>query len=422
MINVGDKIDHFLIKEFKGAGHFSLVYVAHDTHLGRLVALKFANTSIANSSPDNPDHPEKGEESLPLLREARSMVDLHAPHTTRVLSIGKYKNEIYLVYEYMNQTLEQELVSHGSLGWQNCLRSFHRIAETIDHLHRRGYVHGDLRPRIIMYDDRGLCYVADMVIVRRAGMVKWQNALNLAVSKMDVFEYAPPEARLQPDEYVLDPSFDIWSIGLVMYEALTGQSLVKPLDELRQHGFDVNYPSPVSFDASIPHQFEEICRICLSVEPEDRYTSSQLLEAIQGISQSERPKKPKVFISHASKDREFVEDHIVRFLESNGVSTWYSKATIQSATEWERSILQGLRECSWFLLVMSTASCQSEWVKDEVFWGIDNRQDRIIPIIIDDVDVSDFHIRLRRIQAIDLREDPGVDNEQILELINRGNG
>jgi len=408
MVSIGDKIDHYLIKEFKGEGHFSLVYVAEDTLLDRPVALKLANSSEANETSD----------SLPLVREARSMVNLHAPHTTRVLAIGQHRNEVYLVYEYMHQTLHQEIINHGSLKWKNCLRTFLRVAETIDHLHRRGYVHGDLRPRIIMYDERGLCYVADMMTVRRSGTQNWHQTLNLTARKVDVFMYAPPEARLAPEKYGLEPSFDIWALGLVMYEALTGHSLVKSLEDLRENGFDTDFPSVLSFDPNIPARFDEICRRCLSLDAAQRFSSSEFLDALRHINESERPNVPSVFISHSSQDREFVENHIVRFLESNGISTWYSKATIQSATEWERSIVQGLKECSWFLLVMSSASCQSEWVKDEVFWGIDNRQNRIIPVIIDDVDMGEFHIRLRRIQAIDMRVDPSAMNAKILEIIN----
>jgi serine/threonine protein kinase len=319
----------------------------------------------------------------------------------------------------MHRTLEQELINHGNLRWHNCLRSFLRVAETIEHLHRRGYVHGDLRPRIIMYDERGLCYIADMMIVRRTEMVKRLDALQVTTGDTDPFEYAPPEARLGNDDYILHPSFDIWSIGILMYEALTGQKLVSSVAQLQDRGFDTDFKSPVSFDADIPEKFDEICRVCLSPDPKNRYTSSQLLRALRRINESEQPARPRVFISHASNDREFVENHIIRFLESNGVATWYSKATIQSATDWERSILQGLQECCWFLLVMSVSSVQSEWVKDELFWGIDHRLDRIIPVIIDDVDRGDFHIRLRRIQAIDLRDKPDVNNQDILKLINR---
>ena len=410
MIQVGDTVDHFRILALKGQGSHSRVYVAEDTILKRKVALKVATQKVGLDSNKNP-----------LLREARAMVDLLAPNTTRVFAVGEYEGENYLVFEYMHQTLRDEITTHGSLSWQNCLRTFLRITETINHLHRRGYVHCDVRPRNVMYDSRGLAYTSDMAVVRSADSVLWSDALKLAMKEMSLVKYAPPEARLLKEEYVVEQSFDIWSIGLVMYEALTGISLALSADEFDAKGFDENFKQPHVYNADIPHKFSEICRVCLSVDPAGRYTSNQLLSELRRINESERPFKPSVFISHASVDREFVEQHIVSFLESNGVSTWYSKAAIQSAAEWERSILQGLRESPWFLLVMSEASALSEWVKDEVFWGIDNRVNRIIPVLIDRVDIGEFHIRLRRIQAVNLQDDPEVNNQKILEILNDNN-
>ena len=410
MLEPGDTVDHYEIKELIGAGSFSLVYAAEDMMLNRVVALKMSNTKQPN--------PEENA----LLLEATAMVNMNAPHTTKVLAAGHHEGEAYLIYDHMHQTLRQELTSHGSLSWQNCLRTFLRVAETIDHLHRRGYVHADIRPRNIMYDSRGFAYLSDMAIARRADTVRWDEALNLAQKQAALVKYAPMEARLDPENYVLHTSFDIWSIGLVLYESLTGESLVVAPEELGEGAFPKNFRGPSTVNAEIPGKFDTICKQCLNLDPATRYTSSRLLDDLRKINETEKPFKPKIFISHASHDREFVEQHIVGFLESNGIATWYSKVAIQSAVEWERSILQGLEGTSWFLLVMSKKAAESEWVKDEVFWGIDNRQGKIIPVLIDDVDIGDFHIRLRRIQAIDLRADPDVDNIKIMEILNNSRG
>ncbi|MFT5015198.1 MAG: serine/threonine protein kinase, partial [Dinoroseobacter sp.] len=403
-INIGDQIDHYLIKEFRGTGTITLVYIAEDVLLNRLVAIKIGSKRYSHGP-------------SPLLYEAQTLVDLNAPHTTRVLAVGSIDGEHYYVYEYMAASLRQEIEQHKRLSWRNCLRSLLRIAEAIDHLHRRGYVHADIRPRNVMYDTRGFCYLSDMATTRHAEGMNWNVAMEFANKNIDLVKYAPPEARLKPDEYMLDPSFDIWSLGLVMYEALTGVSLVVPNKELFSVGFNSDIKLPTSFDATIPAIFDDLCSCCLSLEPQDRFPISQVLTLLRQINESEKPFKPKVFISHTTADREFVEEHIVGFLESNGINTWYSKAEIQSASEWERGILQGLQESAWFLLVMSEASSRSEWVKDEVFWAIDNRQERIIPVLIDQVDMGDFHIRLRRIQAIDMRFQPEVVNEKILKAL-----
>ncbi len=317
----------------------------------------------------------------------------------------------------MQHNLRDEIVSHGRLGWKNVLRTFLRVAEAIDHLHRRGYVYGDIRPRNIMYDKRGLAFLSDMVMVRYSDNHGWQEALDQANMEAARVKYAPPEARLFHSEYALVPSFDIWSIGMVLYESLTGKSLVQTKEELMSTGFDGNFPIPSSLNADIPEDFDEICANCLRLEPDARYSSGELLDRLRQINESKRPFKPKVFISHSTRDRDFVEQHIVGLLESNGIDTWYSKVSIQSASEWERSILNGLEQSNWFLVVMSEASSQSEWVKDEVFWAIDHRKSNIIPVLKDQVEMADFHIRFRRIQAVDLRMDAEVHNQKILDIL-----
>jgi|TARA_Y100000310_G_scaffold302039_4_gene339037 CRP-like cAMP-binding protein len=111
--------------------------------------------------------------------------------------------------------------------------------------------------------------------------------------------------------------------------------------------------------------------------------------------------RQSVFISHASENKEYVEQKIIPALDRAGVGYWFSTVDIQSASIWERSILAGLQQCEWFLIAMSPESLQSEWVKDELFWAIDNRPQHIIPVLTGSCDPVDFHIRMRRLQLID---------------------
>src|SRR5207302_3802478 len=92
----------------------------------------------------------------------------------------------------------------------------------------------------------------------------------------------------------------------------------------------------------------------------------------------------KVFISHSVEDHAFVKQEIVKFLESQGIDTWFAENEIQAADRWEQSIRHGLESCDWFLVVMSPRSAQSKWVKAEVSWAIDKREGRLIPVLIHD--------------------------------------
>ncbi len=84
----------------------------------------------------------------------------------------------------------------------------------------------------------------------------------------------------------------------------------------------------------------------------------------------------RVFISHSSLDREFVELNIIAPLRAHGVETWYSSDSIETADEWAMKIIEGLKSCDWFLVAMSPRSVESKWVQREVHWAMERREGR----------------------------------------------
>jgi hypothetical protein len=123
-------------------------------------------------------------------------------------------------------------------------------------------------------------------------------------------------------------------------------------------------------------------------------------------------------VSHSTQDRKWVEREIVRLLEDNGIKAWYSKLSIKTASQWEREILRGMESCDWFVLVVSPRAATSEWIKDELNWALYHRPTRIIPVIMETVNLWEFHIRLPRIQHIDFIEDSKYSRRELLRLIN----
>src|SRR5262245_12356757 len=114
---------------------------------------------------------------------------------------------------------------------------------------------------------------------------------------------------------------------------------------------------------------------------------------------------PRVFISHASGDRDFVEREVVAPLAAAGIDVWYCRESIRTAEDWQRSILEGLRACEWFLVVLSPRSADSEWVRDEVHWAVEHRPGKVVPALMEPCDPRELHIRLPRIQVLDLAGD-----------------
>ena len=122
-----------------------------------------------------------------------------------------------------------------------------------------------------------------------------------------------------------------------------------------------------------------------------------------------------VFVSHSTHDRKWVEQEIIALLKTRGLKPWYSKQSINTASQWEREILCGCKSCQWFLLVVSPRSAESEWVKNELYWAFDYRPTRIVPVIMERCNLWDFHMGLPRIQHVDFTTERRSAQDQLVE-------
>ena len=138
------------------------------------------------------------------------------------------------------------------------------------------------------------------------------------------------------------------------------------------------------------------------------------LHTLNGVINSER--MPSVFISHSAKDRTFVESELLPLLNRHSISPWYSKDEITTASLWEKKIREGLTASEWFLVVLSKNAIVSEWVQAEVAWALENRKDRLIPVLIDNSVPSELNLRLIRYQHIDFVEDSNSARSRLLAV------
>lgn len=151
---------------------------------------------------------------------------------------------------------------------------------------------------------------------------------------------------------------------------------------------------------------------------------SQTLDAVPEFPQSiespstEKPleSRPRVFISHSTKNRDFVEMVLLPLFKCHGIDVWYAKDSIQTSSQWERDILQGLRDCEWFLVVLTPEAAQSEWVKDEIHWAMTYRWGKIIPVLAGDCDLLELHLRLPRVQCVDFRTEVNEAGRRLLQV------
>lgn len=124
----------------------------------------------------------------------------------------------------------------------------------------------------------------------------------------------------------------------------------------------------------------------------------------------------QVFISHSVQDRAFVEKEIIPFFDEHGIRWWYSNDDIHTGSKWEEAIETGLHACDWFMLVMSSRSADSPWVRKEVTWAFQHRQERIIPVLMEKTPATAFHSDLVHIQYADFSQG-NVAKKKILKAM-----
>ena len=396
-------VGRYLIRELLGSGSFVSVYRAWDPIIERDVALSI--------------HPggEKNLDTQALFEFSATLVgQLEHPLFVPVLDAGIHHDRRYFVHRFIGGSLAQHRNEGALLPWDASVRYVVQIGEALDLLHRRGYVHCGVSPDNVLLDSVGYAYLSSFFVANR-------NDRSL---KLDSFAraYAAPEIFVPTNgkagNIQVRPQLDIWALAVTLYELLTGHRpySVEAVGLATRDGLP-ELERPSSLFADIPPSLDAILEQCLEVDPQNRIGSCAELNALLSKLPDRRIDRPRVFISHASLDREIVETRIVRYLENRGIRTWYSEADVQTAAEWERSILGGLESCEWFVIAMSTRALASEWVKDELFWAIDNRSGHIIPVLIDTCEPGDFHIRLRRLQALDFRSDEASSRLKLVETL-----
>jgi len=114
------------------------------------------------------------------------------------------------------------------------------------------------------------------------------------------------------------------------------------------------------------------------------------------------PVPKKLFLSHASQDRPFV-NKLAAFLAERKIPLWYSKRNLVGAQQWHDEIGKALKTCDWFLVVLSPAAVRSRWVKRELLYALqeDRYENRIVPVLIESCDVEALSWTLASIQRVD---------------------
>ncbi len=279
----GTNISHYRILEKLGEGGMGVVYKAHDTKLDRTVALKFLPSHFTDSE----DSKER------FIREAKTAATLNHPNICTIYSIDEYEGPTYdsdsessagrqhfISMEYIDGTTLREKMKSGDLSLSTVLAYAKGITSALSAAHEKGIVHRDIKPENIMVDTEDRIKVTDFGLAR----VNGTHNLTKEGRIIGTMAYMSPE-QLQYGE--VDERSDLFSVGIVLYEMLTG---IHPFEgEYEQAtGFKLvneNPDPPSAIRPGIPPGIEEIVLRCLEKECDKRYQSARdLTTELEGES------------------------------------------------------------------------------------------------------------------------------------------
>jgi len=270
---VGTTISHYHVTEKLGEGGMGEVYKARDTRLDRPVALKVLSARTSGLA----------EQSMRLLREAKSASALNHPNIITVYDVGTVPGtdppSPFIAMEYVNGPTLREIIARRPCTVSETLRYAVQIADALAAAHAAGIVHRDIKPANIMVNDKGLVKVVDFGLAHIGGKdeagddVTQSATLTLRTLPGQVLgtpAYLSPE---QLDGRPADSRSDIFSFGVLLYEMLAGR---RPFDGKTTGDIAVailtREPEPLSRHApKAPAELERIVTACLRKDPERRY-------------------------------------------------------------------------------------------------------------------------------------------------------
>ena len=260
-----------------GTGGMADVWLAEDTELDRNVAIKLLHDRFAQDK----------EFVQRFQREAQSAAGLQHPNVVGVFDRGSFRDTYFIAMEYVDGPSLKELVK-GGMGSKDAIDFTRQILNAARFAHRKGIVHRDLKPQNVLIDDEGRARVADFGIAR-AGE---NSDITATGSVMGTAQYISPE---QAQGKPTTPSSDIYSIGVILYEALTGRV---PFEgdsavavALKQVSETPRRPSAIN--PNIPPALDAVVMRALAKDPNARFKDAdaflKALDAAEKAPDSPRP-------------------------------------------------------------------------------------------------------------------------------------
>jgi tetratricopeptide (TPR) repeat protein/tRNA A-37 threonylcarbamoyl transferase component Bud32 len=267
---IGRTISHYKIIEKLGEGGMGVVYKAEDTKLKRTVTLKFIRTQAM----------EVAEEKTRFVREAQAAAALDHPNICTIYEIDEVKGKTFIAMAYIKGQSLNNMIKSAPLRLEELLDIGMQVAQGLQEAHEKGVFHRDIKSSNIMVTNKGQAKIMDFGIAKLAG----GTDITKPATFMGTVAYMSPEqAGAEP----LDHRTDIWSLGVVLYEMLTGQLPFKgDHEQVILHSVLNKSPQPVtSLRSGIPLELEAIVNKCLEKDATERYqTSADLIADLKRLN------------------------------------------------------------------------------------------------------------------------------------------
>jgi serine/threonine protein kinase len=261
-IQPGQMLGPYRIINQVGKGGMATVYKAYQPSIDRYVAIKVLPSQLAESR----------EFATRFQQEARIIAKLEHPHILPVFDYGESDGVAYFVMRYMDAgTLKEKMIEGRPLPLNDIDRLFTQLAEALSYAHTHGIVHRDLKPANVLIDAHGNVFLTDF------GIAKLLESASPRLTQTDAIMGTP--AYISPEQaqgQTVDQRSDIYSLGIILYEMVTGSvpfTAETPLAVLFKHISDP-LPPPSLIKPDVPPGIEKVILKALAKDPRDRFATA----------------------------------------------------------------------------------------------------------------------------------------------------